>query len=295
MATSKTSANKHVTKVPNWISWVLLSLSAVLLLFAQSSAWVKNTVFNQTEFKSIAISTIQEQENRDAIASKLVDTALEDRPILKRLAGDRLTALTSGLLASDLGNRVLNGFAERAYSYVIQPNPKDIAIELTAIKNPLQLLTNIAENTGREVQLDASSIPDRVILIRADDTPNVSGIYRTFIWLAPVFWLLTLAGFVGYVLLGKHEYAKRIYYVYGAILIVALVGLSVGPFAPQSIASLVPDVQASLIVQNLVAAFLQPFTMQIWQMVIAATIAVSLFSQRRRIVSAGKTVLDKIK
>lgn len=295
MATTKPSPNKATNSVPSWISWVVLSVSAILLLLAQSSAWVKNTVFDQSEFKSIAISTIQQQENRDAIASKLVDTALEDRPIIKRLAGDRLTAFTSGLLASDLGNRVLNGFTERAYAYVIQPNPKDITLELTVVKNPLQQLTNIAEATGRDVQLDASSIPDRVVLIKADDTPNISGIYRTFLWLAPLFWLLTLAGFVGYVLLGKHEYAKRIYYVYGAVLVVALIGLSVGPFAPQSIASLVPDVQASLIVQNLVVAFLEPFTMQIWQMVIAATIAVGVFSQRRRIVSAGKMVLDKIK
>lgn len=295
MATSTKNTSTSTSRVPAWVSWVLLTLSAILLLLAQSSAWVKNTVFDQTEFKTIAISTIQEQANRDAIATKLVDTALQDRPIIKRLAGDRLSAFTSGLLASDLGTKVLNGVTERAYAYVIQPNPKDISIELTTVKDPLVRLTTLAQSTGRELPVDAESIPDAVVLIRADDTPNISGIYRTFLWLAPLFWLLSIAGFVGYVLLGKHEYAKRVYFVYAAIVVAGLVGLSVGPFAPQSIASLVPDVQASLVVQNLVSAFLVPFTNQMWQMLLVATIVIAVFSQRQRIILVSKQLLDKIK
>ncbi len=296
MAKRISSAKKSntVTKYHPYISWSLLALAALLLLLAQGSAWVKNTLFDQADFKSIAITTLSQQQNRDAIASKVVDTALQDRPIIKRIAGDRLSAFTSGLLASDFGERVLDGVVSKMYGYVTNPNPKDVELQLTVIKQPLSILTQIAQTYDADIKLEADAIPDTLVLVRANEVPNVSGIYRSFIWLAPLFWLLTLAAFASYLYINRKDYAKHVYRVYGAIIIVVVIGLSTGPFVPQSVGALLADANTSQLVTNLVSAYLAPFTQQMWTMAAIASVAVIIFSQRQRIVTTSQSLLAKL-
>lgn len=289
---AKASPEKHIN-YRSIISWVVLTFAAVFLLLAQGSAWVKNTVFNQSEFRSIAVTTILQQQNRDAIASRVVDVALQDRPVVKRLVGDRVTAFTSGLLASDFGERVLNGVTKKLYEYVTNPRPKNIELQLTVIKEPLSILTSVAQNLGTKVDVQPSSIPDTVVLVNAKEVPNISGVYRSFIWLAPLFWLLTAISFAIYIYMNRTDYARHVYRAYMAIVVVGIIGLSMGPFVPQSVGTFVADANTSSVVTNLVAAFLEPFSAQMWTMLIIATVAVVIFSQRRRISRGTQLLLAK--
>lgn len=277
------------------VSGFILGFAALFLLLAQSSFYIKNTLFDKQTFTTIALTTIQTSENRNAIASTVVDQALADRPVLMRVAGDRATTLLSGLLASDLATNALNRVIGSMYNYMLKSDRKDIAINLESVKTPIVTLTNLAENSGREVKFEPENIPDSIVLLKSDAVPNLSNAYRISIWLAPLFWLGTIVLFAVYVYLGRREYAKRVYVAYGAILAVALIGLSTGPFLPPSVAALVQDSNAQTLTTSFVTAFLQPFITQMWQMVAYATIAVIIFSQRHRIVLGIQKIILKIK
>ena len=277
------------------LSGFILGFAALFLLLAQSSFYVKNTLFDKKTFTTIALTTIQTSENRNAIASTVVDQALADRPVLMRVAGDRATNLLSGLLASDLATNALNRVISSMYSYMLKSDRQDIAINLESVKTPIVTLTNLAENSGREVTFEPENIPDSIVLLESDAVPNLSNAYRLSIWLAPLFWLGTIVLFIVYIYLGKKEYAKRVYVAYGAIVGVALIGLSTGPFLPPSVAALVQDANAQALTASFVTAFLEPFITQMWQMLAYATIAVIIFSQRHRIVLGVQKLILKIK
>jgi hypothetical protein len=277
------------------LSVVILIFAALFLLLAQSSFWVKNTIFDKKTFTTIALTTIQEEENRNAIASTVVDTALADRPVLMRVAGDRATSLLSGLLVSDLGTNALNRVINSLYSYMLKADRQDIAINLESVKTPLVTLTTLAENSGRPIDFEPENIPDSIVLLEKDALPNLSTTYRAVIWLSPLLWLTAISLFATYVYLGAKEYAKRVYIAYGAIVVVALVGLSTGPFLPPSIAAMVQDTNAQVLAASFTTAFLEPFMAQMWQMLAIATVAVAIFWQRHRIASATQNLLLKMK
>ncbi len=298
MATRTTSKKVTASSEAKYrfiLSALLIALASISLLLAQGSMWVKHTIFNQNEFKSIAVSTLSQLQNRDAIARTVVDATLADRPIVQRLAGDRLASFTSGLLASDIGERAISGVITKLYAYVTNPNPQDVRLELTVIKQPLSVLAQLAQSSNDNLMnFNSEDIPETLVLVRAADIPNVSGIYRAFIWLAPLFWLLTAVLFGTYIYLHRAVYARYVYHVYVAIATVALIGLFFGPFIPQSVGSMVANSSSSQVVTNLVSAYLAPFSQQMWTMLGAATIAIIIFWQRGRIGHGVQLVAKKL-
>lgn len=285
-----TSTHNQSSKV---VGWILITFAALLLLLAQSSMWVKNTLMNQTEFKSIFMTTIMQEQNRNAVASKIVDEALKNRPVIKNVAGDRLTSLVSGLLASDMGERIIGNLTTKIYSYVTRPNPQNVQLNLTVIKEPLAALSSVAQTVGAKTTLDTNAIPDTIVLVNAKEVPNLNGVYVAFIWLAPIFWLLTLGTFSLYVYLGKREYAKRVYRSYIAVVIVGIICLMVAAYLPSSLGAMVSDDNVSEIVTNLTTASVVPFSTQAWIMLGVTTLGVAVFALRFRIRKVAMAVLAR--
>ena len=239
------------------------------------------------------MTTIMQESNRNAVAGKVVDEALKNRPIIKNIAGERLTSLVSGLLASDMGERVVGNLTTKIYEYVTRPNPKNIQLNLTAIKQPLAALSSIAQNVGADTKLDTDAIPDTIILVHAKEVPNFNGLYVAFIWLAPIFWLLTLITFALYIYIGRARYATYVYRAYFAVALVGVLCLMVAAYLPASLGAMVVDNDVSQVATNLATAFLTTLTSQAWIMLGVSTLAVIVFAFRFRIHKLATSILAR--
>jgi hypothetical protein len=196
------------------------------------------------------------------MSQEITDRIFQDRPIVKRIAGDFSTKIISGLLATDQFNNVLTPAVERIQAYATSSNQEDVAIDIAGIKDVIIRITNIAENAGREVNVQPENIPDQITLLESDNVPDFYRIGVVFLWLAPL-------SFIAALILLVYPYAKRLndkkklLVVQGSIITVfGLVGLLVGPLFKPPVLANVNGPNGRVIVGNLYDSFISTFNSQ---------------------------------
>jgi hypothetical protein len=263
---------------------LLLFIGGLFFLLAQSAFWINNTVFDQKTFVGITNSVITSQSSRDAIASSIVDRAFADRPLAGRLLSDRATVFISSLLGTDLSLQAINGVNEKTYQYATSPNRRDIAIELNGIKQPMVGLVTVLEQQGKTVEFNPDNIPDRITLLRKDSFPDFSGYIQKMLILAPILWLVTIVCFGLYLYFGRSNINKSVYTLGFTIIGFAILGLLSGPFVPPMIAAQMQEINLRIIASDLIKAFIDPFTRQMWVSILLSAALMFVYSQRNYIV-----------
>lgn len=271
-------------KTNSWIvktfSVVLIIVASISLFLAQSSYWVNHTLFNQQNFSTIVNQAVLEPSSRDAIASQVIDRALQDRPIAQRVIGDRAEKLVSSLLGSDFATQAMNKVVNVTYKYVTTPDRQDIKIELAGVTAPILAVLNVVQANDSNVAQAVESIPDEIVLVESDAFVDLSGVVSLMLWVGPLFWLLAIAGFAVYIYLHRKTYAKAVYIVGASVIVVAILGILTRPVLPAPISSMVPISNLRPVVENVTDAFLVPFQMQMVNMLLITVIALIIFSQR---------------
>lgn len=272
---------------------IILTVAGILLLFAQSAYWLNHTIFNKQTFTSIVTPIITSESSRQAIASTVVDKAFEDKPVVNRLIGNNVTALVAGLLGTDLAQQMITSVVDKSYSYLTTEKPQPITIDLIAIKTPLEKITEILENRGTDVAVNPSNIPDSITLFDPSDLPNVYGYSILLLWLGPVFWLSAFFLAALYLHLGRQRYPRRIYTLGGVILFVSFLGLLVGPLLPPPIVAQVQIADLRVVVEQLIAGLLYPFTQQMIITIIVTSFVLIVFSLRFPTLHGAQWVIRK--
>lgn len=270
---SEDNHNKNVTR-KKIINISLLFIGGFSLFFAQSGLWINNVIFDQKTFTNITTNVILSEDSRNAISQTIVDRAFENRPVADRLIGDRAVNFISNLLDSDISERALSKVSSTSYSYLTSSNRKDIAIDLTSIKEPLSGIISFAENRGREVKFDPSSIPDQIVLINSNELPNFASYIRTTIIASFFLWLITVLTFGTYIFINRRESVKRIYTICSIVILVSVLALSTGPFIPPAISSFVDNINLRTVVNDLTSAYLTPFSRQLYLTILISLIAI---------------------
>lgn len=294
-------AQQTQTKLTGWKLWVglvLLLIGGLGLFMGQSALWISSTVFNQKTFVETTNKVLTTEQSRNDMAALIVDRALDDRPVVKRLVSSQATSIISGLLGSDLVSNIYTRVANSAYAYITSPNQQDIVIDLTSIKTPLSGVVSFAENRGQNVEFNPSQIPDQIVLLDADAVPDLSGYIQAILVLNVLFWALAVITFAGYILLKRSGRVRRTYHVLAVVAAVAVIGLFTGPFVPPMIASLISIIEARNIVAALTNAYLAPFIGQMWTMLViagAVALALSLRNYAKRIATRAINSFDNAK
>ncbi len=256
-----------------------------MLFLAQSAYWVNHTVFNKANFTDITTTALLSQSSRDAIATTVVNKSLQDRPVIKKVVGEKAISLTSGLLGSDFASQAVTALTDKTYAYATAPNRQDIKVDLTSVKQPLSGVIALAQSKGVDVPQTNYQIPDEITLLKSDSFPDLSGAVKAMLWLGPLFWLATVILFGLYIYLGRAIYAKRVYMAGLAVVVVAILGLLMNPFIPPPIAAAVPNIDLRPVAENLASGFLAPFKTQMYFMLGASLVVLLVFNQRFNIVS----------
>lgn len=293
MPTKTQPEHKPSTAVTVW-SVVLLVLAGVSLFAAQSAYWINHTVFDQAVFSQIVTDSLQTDASRQGIAQAIVDTALQNRPVIRDAVGDRATSFVAGLLGSDIGQKLTQNVTEKVYSYVTTPDRQDIAITLTSAKQIIAAALAVAESAGKDVNVDVNSIPDQIVLVESDSVPQLSGALVAMMWIGPLLWLLTAVLFAVYIHLNRRRWARSVYYVFGVIAVVGLVGLVSIPLIPASVAAAIPKINLRVVAETLTTNFLAPFQTQMLIMLSVTAVVALIFALRKKIVQLADMVWRKI-
>lgn len=272
----------------------LLSIGGISLFLAQSTLWVNHVIFNQETFTKTTTEVILSQRSRDAISQSIVDKAFENRPVADRLVGDRAVTFISSMLESDISEKALTKVADKSYAYITSSDRQDIAIDLSAIKDPLAGIISFAESRGREVKFDAASIPDKITLIESDELPDIASYIRLMIIASGILWLTVISTFSAYIFISRQGRIKRLYSVGLTIIIVSLLSLSSGPFVPPVISSFVANIQLRGVVNDLVVAYLQPFLNQMYLTILLTGLVLLIVRFRWIFVSAWHAAYDAV-
>lgn len=286
----------HSSTVSRIGSVLLLVVAATTLFLAESSYWINHTIFNKDNFSQIVTEELTTPKSRDAIATAVVDRALEDRPLAQRALGDRAVALVAGLLDSNASRQAIDTVTTKTYAYLTSPDREDIAIDLSSVKAFLASLLALAESQGGGERIAAidSQVPEEIVLVESASVPDVSGFVQTMLWLGPLFWLATIGSVAGYLYMHRQSYARAVYVVLGVAAGVAIFGLLTAPFIPSPLAAAVPNITLRPVVIGLSESFLAPFTMQMYYLLASTAAAALVFNRRFAILHAVQSVVSKI-
>ena len=235
-------------------------IAGFLLVIANSALWVNRTLFNADTFSTIAQQSLLSESSRNAMASEIVNTALEDRPLVKNVVGDTATKLISGLLGTNQAEAGVKKVISRIHLAITSENPKNIEFDLTGIKSVIdKLITLIGkEDTATAV----NKIPDKIVILDVSNIPKLYIYGTVFLWIAPI----ALIGAA--ILLARPHVIRRrldgkiLTFQGFAVIGTSVMALLVGPLFKPPLLAQIPSSDLRVVVENVYNAFISNFNSQ---------------------------------
>lgn len=240
-------------------------LAAFLLVVANSAFWFNKYIFSQDQFTKIATSALQSESSRQALAAEISDRLFANRPLLSRAIEEPAAKLISGLLGSNLANKAYTRVVDRLHTTMTSPNPQDITIDLTSIK---QIATRVVAALGAESSepaVQVQDLPDSITILQASRVPNIYGLGITMLWIAPLATIVSL-GLLAYLIYAARRSLERIrsaLAIEGLIVAAGgLLALLVGPLLKPLLLANVQSANMQTLAGNIYSAFIATYNQQ---------------------------------
>lgn len=258
----KDTEKKSQTTIKLW-SWRVVGpviIAAVLLLIANSALWVNNVLFNTQEFTTLTSQALLSESSRNAIAAEVVDTVLEDRPVVKRVIGEPATKLIAGLLGTNLTKSATDKLVATLQTAVTTKNPRTIEFDLTGIKSTA---TKLIELTGEDSPIpEGRELPDTLVVLDANRVPNFYGYGVVFLWLAPISALIAII-LLAYPHIKQKRFIMSLSALQGAALVLTgFMALLVGPLFRPPVLAQISSSNLRVVVENIYNTFIATFNSQ---------------------------------
>jgi hypothetical protein len=253
------------------LKWTIIcaAVAAFLFLIANSALWFSRNLFSTQTFTTMASEAILSESSRQAVADKMAQQIFADRPILRRVAEEPATKLISGLLGTEAADKIFNRAVTRLHTTMTSQNPQSVEIDLSGIKGTIERVLDVARDIGNvspeEEKIDASKIPDKIVLLDADKVPNIYNAGVIILWLGPL-------AFIGAVLLlatpfwrnrnNKAAWQKLFLIEAGIIAIAGFLALIIGPLFKPAVLARVSDSDFRIVVENIYNTFVGSFNDQ---------------------------------
>jgi hypothetical protein len=270
MATNGSTKAKSPAPAFRFKQYLAFSIiSALLLIIANSAFWFNNYIFNTANFTQLTTTALLSDSSRNAISGEIVDKALANRPAIRNAVQEPATKLIAGLLDANIAKNVLNRAVTRLQIAVTSKNPESIAIDLTSIKGTLNTVVTVANSvsgkTADENSFDPNNIPDQIVLVDAQNLPNIYTLGTVLLWLGPISLLigLLLLGYAIYQSRRSLEALSKTLALEGVIVMLGgVVAYLIGPLFQPIILAQVPDPNLRVVVTDIYQAFIGKFNAQ---------------------------------
>lgn len=247
-------------------------LGGVLLVAGSSLLWLNDHVLSPPNFTATVVDALSSQESRDAISEEIVNDALVDQPNIKMMAGAQATAVISDALGTNQANGVIRDAVQTLHNNITAETSLDVAIELTDLKN--SVASTLAADYGDLVS-DAAvqNIPDRYILLSADEVPKIHGYVNFSGWLAPALLALALGSLTIPYVYGR-RYLSAVLIAQGILVMVGGLGvLATGVWFKSMVIDSFDNQNHQIIARGILDAFSGSFRAQATAVTVAGLMA----------------------
>ncbi len=256
---------KSTTHKKPW-SWLKLTIvtgisASIMLVVANSAFWVNKYIFNSDNFADVVSTSLTSESSRDAIASQITESALQNYPVAKNVAGESVTKVISGILGSDRVEAVINKVAYKLNIVFTSNNQESVVIDLSGVKDFLGKVVEVA-GEFRDVKFDPNEIPEEIVLLDADKIPNFYSYSVAFLWLGPLALLGALGLFSIPYFKFRDTKSKTALLQGFAITVVSAFTLLIGPLFKPPILSNLENANSRIVVGNLYNDLYQTFLNQ---------------------------------
>jgi hypothetical protein len=183
-----------------WI--VSVVLAAILLFFANVEVWAYRNIATTSTFVDTATNALEQEDVRDALATRIVDRLLEGRPLLQIAAADTLTSVITGVLGSDEFEVVLRGVATQFHQALTKGEQPSITIQSQALQLIIAaVVKQVAPDRLTDMHLEGGTLT--IDLFTNKDIPSYESEIKILRWAG------IGAGIVGLFLLALPAIVRR--------------------------------------------------------------------------------------
>jgi hypothetical protein len=236
-------------------------LAALLLVLANSAIWVNRTMFNTQTFTQVTSEALLSQSSRTALASDIVDTALQSQPAVRAAVAEPATNFIAGLLNTQQAQNALGKLVSKVQIIFTSERPEPVTYDLSGIKATITKLLTLANKDDAAVRVD--QVPDSITIFKnIDKIPSFyrAGVILTFV--APLAFLLALFLLV-WPHVTKRFKTNKLLLTQGAIITGAgLMALLLGPLFRPPVLAQVNNADLRVVVENVYNAFIATFNTQ---------------------------------
>ena len=163
-------------------SITLVVVASFMFLLGSVGFWMRTNVLQEDSFVAISTESLSGEEVRLAIGNRIVDAALEDRPIVRNFLRDPASELIAGVLGTSLVEGVLELVARVLYEVLVYNRGDRVAINLEPIKDFIVNILNVLAPEGSE-RIDGARIPNEIIILEEGDLPPIQDYIIAIEWI----------------------------------------------------------------------------------------------------------------
>ena len=277
MNQSKTTRTRK-EKALRWFSAGSSVLIVILLLILHSAYWMNQNFLNSQNFSQKVSSVLAQDSSREAIGQEVSDQVFKDKPVLGRVAGDKLSSIVTSILGTDIANKVVTRVSSDTVLYLTSAKQKPIEISLSEIKPVIVTLSTVLNtvDTTSKVSIDASTIPDKVVLLEPGTIPSLYRYSVILSWMVTFAAIIVLGLFALIVRLRKLSIRQGIKRAGILLLSSSVIGMIVGPIFKPPAVSMLQSASLRTLTSNLYDAFWGPFFTQMTYMFILGFILIAV-------------------
>ncbi len=265
-------------KALRWFSAGASALIVILLLILHSAYWMNQNFLNNQNFSQKVSSVLAQDSSREAIGQEVSDQVFKDKPVLGRVAGDKLSSIVTSILGTDIANKVVTRVSSDTVLYLTSAKQKPIEISLSEIKPIIVTLSTVLNSVDKtsNVSIDSSTIPDKVVLLEPGTIPSLYRYSVILSWMVPFSAIIVLGLFALIVRLRKLSIRQGIKRAGILLLSSSVIGMIVGPIFKPPAVSMLQSASLRTLTSNLYDAFWGPFFTQMTYMFILGFILIAV-------------------
>jgi hypothetical protein len=229
---------------------------------------------NSQNFSQKVSSVLALDSSREAIGNEVSDQVFKDKPILEQVAGDKLSSIVTSLLGTDIANKLVTRVSNDTVVYLTASKQKPIEINLAEIKPVILALSKAVDaidKTG-SVSLDASNIPDKIVLVEPGTIPSLYRYSVILAWMVPFAALMVIGLFVLIVRLRKLSIRQGVKRAGVIFMSSSLLGMAIGPVVKPPAIAMLQSMNLRTLTSNLYDEFWGPYFTQMSYMFILGLI-----------------------
>ncbi|HEX5166524.1 MAG TPA: hypothetical protein VFV93_14065 [Thermomicrobiales bacterium] len=159
----------------------LLIVAAVGMLLGNVASWLEINLVDSSRFVSTTTDVLEQEDVRQAIADRIVERLLEEKPLVAAAAGDQIEAIVAGILGTDRFQALLTSIATQFHEMLVTGDHPTITIESPVLQLLIVAVARVvAPEQAADLQIDDE--PLVIELFARRDVPSLEQPIRVLRW-----------------------------------------------------------------------------------------------------------------